>query len=76
MDIEGGEYDVFKDIFINKLINKIGQIFFECHTPDKKTYKSFVSISTTLKKFGTLLSQPNAKVTSMNYWKNKNISGI
>jgi FkbM family methyltransferase len=72
MDIEGGEYDVLDDIFTTKIENKIEKIFFESHTHDNKTQRSFIHVSKLLKKTGLMTTHPNSGVTSMNYWKNKN----
>lgn len=65
MDIEGGEYKVFNDLFESKKINQIKTMVFEMHFFNKKQEEDLFNIINNLNKIGEINSLENSKVTKV-----------
>lgn len=65
LDIEGGEYVVFDELFETKKINYLEQIIFEAHFFNKDQEKKLKEILGKLKKFGRVRCHEKGKLTSI-----------
>lgn len=70
MDIEGGEYDVFEDLFLTETIDKIDKIVFESHIYNQVQEKKYLKITSLLKKKGCFTNHQVSNHSSINYWSN------
>lgn len=73
MDIEGGEYQVFHDLFKTNTILYIKEIIFEMHHFDKSQRDNSIKIINKLKKIGKISSLENSKVTTIYHFSSKEL---
>jgi len=71
MDIEGGEYVVFEDLFKNKKIKYFNNIIFEAHFFNKEQKKLLRAIIVKLKKTGRIERLDNSALTSIYTYKKR-----
>jgi len=65
MDIEGGEYAVFKDLITSKKIRKIKKIIFEAHFFNREQKKILANLIIQLKKMGHVEQLENSQLTKI-----------
>lgn len=68
MDVEGAEYDIFKDLISSNKIRLINKIIFEAHYYNKQQIIGYKKYSKKLQSIGKLTSFKNSEFTTANYF--------
>ncbi len=74
MDIEGGEYFVFDDLFQKDKIKFIDKLIFEAHYFDKQQRKKLKNILKNLKRTGKIKQLENSGITTVYSYSKKNLN--